>query len=203
MDIDMRGERSSAAILWLMARLDKPVYESEIAGLTYLADEAMFAVAGGSVTGCEYRREVGGPVCVDDVIEREFARLARGVLVRIKPGHPAASPRWTLADRGEAWAFATGVFGAGEDRLLWRVAARWGELDSLEIARLCRESAAAGRAKKGETIEFARDDGARWLGDSDAEWGRDAWRRARELADGEFATADQLFARMRGSWGLE
>lgn len=202
MDIDLRGVRSSAAILWLMARLDRPVYESEILGLIYLADEAMFAATGASVTGCEYRREVGGPVCADDVIEREFARLASDVFVRIKPGHPAASPRWALADRGEAFAFATGAFGAGEDRLLWHVAARWGGLDSLEIARLCRESAAYKRAKAGEAIEFARAGAAGWMGDDAAEWELDAWRRAEELADDRFATADELFARMRGSWGL-
>ncbi len=118
MDIDMRGERSSVAILWLMARLDKPVHESEIEGMIYLADAKMFAVAGGSVTGCEYRREVNGPVCVAGVFEREFERLSRDVFVRIKTGHPAASPRWTLADNAGAWAHATGVFGAGEDRIL-------------------------------------------------------------------------------------
>lgn len=205
MVIDMRGVKTTAAILWLMARLDRPIYESEIAGLIYLADEAMFSVAGASVTGCEYRREVGAPVCVDDVIEREFARLAQGVLVRIRPGHPAASPRWALADNAGARAHATGVFGDGEDRLLWRgalrrVAARCGALDSLEIARLCRESAAYRRAKTGETIEFAQDDGARLDETNDAGWERDARRRAREFADGGFATADQLFARMRGSW---
>lgn len=196
--------RIEAAILRLMAQLDRPAHEASVVKMAYLADHEMFRVAGFLVTGCEYVRDYDGPRAKDYAVAAGFRRLIRaGALAWIKPGHPLASPRYALKSAEGAWAFSAGVFRNGEDQVLWDTVARCADLDSLEIADLARKTDACKRARSGETIEFAKAVKADWASWSKRrrlwdEWEAHARERAERLADNRFATAEQVFAGMMG-----
>ena len=196
--------RIEAAILRLMAQLDRPVNEASVVKMVYLADHEMFRVAGFPVAGCEYIKAFDGPRAKDYAVAAGFRRLMNAeAFTWIKPGHPLASPRFALKSVEDAWAFSADVFRNGEDQVLWDTAARCADLDSLDIADLARKTAACKRARSGETIEFAKAVKADWASWSKrrrrwADWSAHARERSERLADNRFATAEQVFWGMMG-----